>query len=325
MRRNVGESGIVSASVVLPSLPFGSAVLKHRLIFGPLLIVLFLAAVYFDDKIDSMVLHESLQPLFRGKTHPPRGLFLFGIGLVITVIAALELARIIEAVGIRVRRWLTAVAAALGLILSYSVPMDLPAIEAMAVVSTGMIAMFVAALFTFSRNKNVEGVLAAAGAVMFAMVYLGLMFGFLLALRRSHSAWWIVGIVLTTKSCDTGAYFTGRAIGRHKLIPWLSPGKTWEGLAGGIVLATLTGVGLALASRWLSRPEDHLPIWVGAACGVVFAIVGQMGDLLMSLLKRNAGIKDSSGLLPGLGGALDVLDSPLLVAPVAFWMLTALA
>jgi phosphatidate cytidylyltransferase len=147
------------------------------------------------------------------------------------------------------------------------------------------------------------------------------MTGFFLAIRRTHSAWWIVGIILVTKACDSGAYFTGRAIGRHKLIPWLSPGKTWEGLAGGIALATIAGLVMAAASRWLPTAEDHVPLWLGALCGVVFALVGQFGDLAVSLLKRGAGMKDSSSLLPGLGGVLDVLDSPLMVAPVAYWIL----
>ncbi len=186
--------------------------------------------------------------------------------------------------------------------------------------STGIIAVFVLSLLVFSRHHNVEGVVAAAGAVVFAMVYLGLMFGFLLALRRSHSAWIIVGVIAVTKACDTGAYFTGRAIGRHKLIPWLSPGKTWEGLAGGVAASVLVGALLAAASSWLEEP-DRVPIWLGAACGVVFALVGQLGDLAASLFKRGADLKDSGAALPGMGGVLDVLDSPLFVAPVAYWML----
>jgi phosphatidate cytidylyltransferase len=153
------------------------------------------------------------------------------------------------------------------------------------------------------------------------MVYLGFMLGFLLALRRSHSAWIVVGVVVVTKACDTGAYFTGRAIGRHKLIPWLSPGKTWEGLFGGVAASVIVGTALAAASRFLSE-DDHVPLWLGAVCGTVFAVVGQLGDLAVSLFKRGAGIKDSSGILPGLGGVLDVLDSPLMVAPVAYWILT---
>ena len=93
------------------------------------------------------------------------------------------------------------------------------------------------------------------------------------------------------------------------------------GLFGGIVLAALIGVLLAAASRAYLDEVDQISGWIGLACGVVFALVGQFGDLTVSLLKRGAGIKDSSTILPGLGGLLDVLDSPLMVAPVAFWML----
>jgi phosphatidate cytidylyltransferase len=295
--------------------------LKHRLITGPILIAALLGLVLLDDHIDTMELSGIWSDLFAGRTYPPRGVLLFAVGLVVAPLAALELSRILQANSIPTHPWLTSLAAMLGLTLSYSVKMDTLAIPAIAIVSTGMMVVFVLALLTFSRQRNVEGVVAAAGGVMFAMVYLGLMFGFLLALRRSHSAWWIVGIILITKSCDTGAYFTGRAIGRHKLIPWLSPGKTWEGLFGGIALAMLVGALLAGASRAFLAAPDHVPTWLGLVCGVVFAVVGQFGDLTVSLFKRGAGLKDSSTLLPGLGGVLDVLDSPLMVAPVAFWLL----
>ena len=89
----------------------------------------------------------------------------------------------------------------------------------------------------------------------------------------------------------------------------------------GIALAVLVGAGLAALSSQVLPETDHVPIWLGVVCGFLFATVGQFGDLTMSLFKRGAGIKDSSSILPGLGGVLDVLDSPLMVAPVAFWVL----
>ncbi|UCD75039.1 MAG: phosphatidate cytidylyltransferase [Phycisphaerales bacterium] len=304
--------------------------LKYRLITGPILIAFLLGVILLDSYLDTIRLSGFWTELFSIKAHPdqlPKGLALFVLGLVVAPLAALELCAIFQANNIMTRPWLTAAAAMLGLILSYSIPMATEAIDAISLVSTGMIVVFVASLLTFSRHRNVQGVVAAAGAVVFAMVYLGLMLGFLLALRREHSAWWIVGVICITKTCDSGAFFTGRAIGRHKMVPWLSPGKTWEGLAGGVISAVAAGILLALASGWLpqrppDQPTDVVTIWVGAVCGVVFAVVGQLGDLAMSLLKRGAGIKDSSHILPGLGGVLDVLDSPLMVAPVAYWLLT---
>jgi phosphatidate cytidylyltransferase len=295
--------------------------LKYRLITGPVLIVVFLAIVWFDDRMDPVNLSGFWSDLFRGESHPPQGLVLFVLSMLIAPIAANELSAIFRAQGLMANPRLTACAALLGLTLSYSLPAHMPATQAVAVFSSAMILMFALSLLTFSRGHNVTGVVAAAGAVLLAMVYLGFMLGFLLAIRRDHSAWWIVGIIFTIKAADTGAYFTGRAIGRHKLIPWLSPGKTWEGTIGGVVAAMAAGYGLAAASGWLPNAEDHVGKLHGLWLGGVFAIVGQFGDLAMSLCKRRAGVKDSSALLPGLGGALDVLDSLLMVAPVAYWLL----
>ncbi|MHC4415458.1 MAG: phosphatidate cytidylyltransferase [Planctomycetota bacterium] len=301
--------------------------LRYRFITGPLLVAALLLVVWLDDRLDALRLQGVWKDVFLDKDHPPRGLALFALALAVAPFAARELSAIFRANGIATRTWLTTLATMIGLVLSYSIPTrtdSTPGTEAtttIAVISTGMIIVFITALLTFSRNRNVEGVVAAAGAVVFAMVYLGLMLGFLLALRRFHSAWLIVGVILTTKACDTGAFFTGRAIGRHKMIAWLSPGKTWEGLAGGVVTAITVGLGLAAGSSVLGE-ADHVPWWLGAVGGAVFGLVGQLGDLAMSLFKRGAGMKDSSEILPGLGGVLDVLDSPLMVAPVAYWLLT---
>jgi phosphatidate cytidylyltransferase len=310
-------------------------VLKQRLIVGPALAIAALLLFWLDERLERV---PAPSWWLEDREHLPGGLVLFLGSLFVLPLAARELASIVRANGIAARTWLMTLSATLGVVLSYAIPTkvdnDAPVqvAVAIAIIPTGMIAMFVLALFTFSRGKNVAGVAAAVGAVIFAMVYLGLMLGFLLAIRRWHSAWWIVGVIAVTKMTDTGAFFTGRAIGRHKLIPWLSPGKTWEGLAGGVVIAVLTGMFVAWLSHFIPPPLDpdrptdyeHVPIWVGATCGALFAIVGQFGDLTMSLFKRGAGLKDSSNVLPGMGGVLDVMDSPLMVAPVAFWALLLL-
>ncbi len=298
--------------------------LRFRLVTGPILILALVGIIALDNFLDTVELQGFWKQLFLNREHLPRGLALFVFCLLVVVpLGAFELSSIAQKQSISTRAWLTAISAMIGLGLAYCIPWGTSTQNTIAVFATGLVAMFVLSLLTFSQARNVHGVMASAGAVIFAMVYLGLMTGFLLSIRRNHSAWWIIGVVMTTKSSDIGAYFVGRAIGRHKMIPWLSPGKTWEGLFGGVAVAALTGGILAWASQMLHAPKDHVGIVLGMGCGAIFAVVGQFGDLTMSLLKRGAGLKDSSSLLPGMGGILDVLDSPLMVAPVAYWMLAA--
>ncbi|MBU3729854.1 MAG: hypothetical protein FGM37_11510 [Phycisphaerales bacterium] len=106
-------------------------------------------------------------------------------------------------------------------------------------------------------------------------------------------------------------------MGRHKLIPWLSPGKTWEGFLGGMALAVAVGAGVG---TWGGLPAIDLR--TGIALGAVMGVVGPFGDLLESALKRGAGMKDSGRIIPGMGGLFDVLDSLLLAGPVA-WLLVS--
>jgi len=133
--------------------------------------------------------------------------------------------------------------------------------------------------------------------------------------RFSGTTMIIVMILLVVKSTDIGAYFGGRALGKHKLIPWLSPGKTWEGLLCGLLTAGAVG---AVCAKWINPPNYHLEWWKGLIFGMVIGGIGQLGDLLESLMKRDAEVKDSSNLIPGFGGVLDVIDSPLLAAPFAY-------
>jgi len=180
-------------------------------------------------------------------------------------------------------------------------------------VPTVLALSLVAAVVMYSRRQRVEGAMANAGGTLLAIVYLGVLPGFFLPICMTHSAWMLLIIVCIVKSADIGAYTTGHLIGRHKLIPWLSPGKTVEGFFGGLAFSGAVGAGAALLFAHFSWPE-------GLIAGVLLGAVGQLGDLLESLLKRDAGVKDS-GAVPGFGGVLDILDSPLLAAPVAYWLL----
>jgi phosphatidate cytidylyltransferase len=184
----------------------------------------------------------------------------------------------------------------------------------------------VAAMALQARGHRVDGTMANAGGTLLAIVYLGVLPGFYLPICMTHSAWMVLAIVGVVKAADIGAYAIGRLIGRHPLIAWLSPKKTIEGFFGGLLLASLFAAAIAAtikhngASPALAQVGMPLVIVGGFFSGTLLGAVGQLGDLLESLLKRDAGVKDS-GKVPGFGGVLDILDSPLLAAPVAYWLL----
>src|SRR5688572_21415445 len=152
------------------------------------------------------------------------------------------------------------------------------------------------------------------------LVYVGLLLATLVLVRDSDDgrSWVFLGI-LATFATDTGAYAVGRAIGRHKLAPSISPGKTREGAVGGWVVGAAAVVGLnALLETDVSTAEV-VPL------ALLLPVAAQAGDLFESWIKRRMGIKDSSGLLPGHGGLLDRLDSILFVMPVVYVFLQVAA
>lgn len=296
-------------------------VLRHRLFLGTILIASVVLISLADQWVHGAVLPGWLRPLFWDRETAPPGMAIFVLAAAFSVMAARELAAILKANGVEASKRVTTTAAIMGLLVSCVVPGWLPAPVAVAVVSSAAVGVLLLSLVFHSRKRTVEGVVASAGGTLLAFVYLGLMFGFILAIRREHSVWVLAWVILTTKSCDIGAYFTGRSIGKHKLIPWLSPGKTWEGLAGGLVTSAAVG---ALGLMLVKQAETGLPpAWTGLIAGAIFGLTGQFGDLIESLFKRDAGIKDASSVLPGFGGVLDVLDSPLMTAPIAYWWLFA--
>jgi phosphatidate cytidylyltransferase len=170
--------------------------------------------------------------------------------------------------------------------------------------------------FALSRGKDHESVSAAA-ATLLGAVYLGALGGTIAALRLLPSpeqgAWRLTLLLVVVILSDTFAFFLGHALGRHRLAPAISPGKSVEGAVGGLV----GGILGALAVRHLGLPD--LSLAHAVALGVGVAALGIVGDLNESLLKRWAGVKDSGTLLPGHGGMLDRLDSLLFGAPVLYY------
>ncbi|MDX2018098.1 MAG: phosphatidate cytidylyltransferase [Planctomycetota bacterium] len=294
-----------------------------RLVLGPILIVALVGLIWLDDAIDRTPTPAALEWLFRQPTCPP-GVIITVVMLPLAFMASRELARILREKGIMASKGITSLASISGLLTVALMPAELSAPLGATIVGTTATIVLFAALLKYSAHHNVQGTVAAAGGTLLAFVYLGLMFAFVLAVRRDHSAFVLLWMLVSIKACDIGAYFTGRAIGRHKLILWLSPGKTWEGLVGGVLTSAAVAAGGAVLLH-RSGVANVGPWYIAAAGGLVFGLVGQAGDLIMSLFKRDAGRKDSGSSIPGFGGVLDVLDSPLLVAPVAFWYLHLLA
>jgi phosphatidate cytidylyltransferase len=154
--------------------------------------------------------------------------------------------------------------------------------------------------------------LASMAVALFPALYLGLPIGAMVAIRERDGAPGLFLLMLTIISSDTAQYYTGRALGRRPLAATISPKKTIEGALGGVVIGTAV---LAGAGAWW-LPAVGLPARV--ALGVIVVGGGIAGDLFESLLKRSAGIKDSSSLIPGHGGILDRIDALLFAAPVHF-------
>jgi phosphatidate cytidylyltransferase len=123
--------------------------------------------------------------------------------------------------------------------------------------------------------------------------------------------WLVIFVSACTWMSDTGALFVGKALGKHKLAPNISPGKTWEGSIGGVATSLLTGAGLGI---WL-----HLPLIHALGLAAMCAVFGQIGDLCESALKRDLGVKDFGSVMPGHGGILDRIDSLLFSAPLAYY------
>lgn len=177
--------------------------------------------------------------------------------------------------------------------------------------------------------RRTQGAMVNLATTVFIIFYAGGLAGYMIKLRMevggAAGAALLLLSMLVCKLTDTGAFFIGSMVGRNKLIEWLSPKKTWEGFAGGLATAVASAV---LVGGWLNH-VGIIPLpagWLGfpwglVLFGLVMGIVSTAGDLCASLLKRDAAVKDSSQMIPGMGGVLDIFDSPLLTAPLAwfFW------
>ncbi len=283
--------------------------LRWRLILGAALIAALAAGCWLD-------LHST-------------GLVLAPLSLVVVLLASGEIIWLLRSAGIAVRPSVV-YAGNLSLIASAWLPQwfALPSWPG-GLAGVALVFVFwllVALAVECIAYRKPGGITARLAATLFALAYVGLLASFWILLRLlppvgAKGLVALVSLVIVVKMCDIGAYTVGRLVGRHKMAPYLSPGKTIEGAVGGIVFALL---GAWLAFDWLLPwlAGGHVSTGRWLAFGVVIGASGIFGDLAESLLKRDLGRKDSSTWLPGFGGVLDIVDSVLWAAPVAyaFWI-----
>jgi phosphatidate cytidylyltransferase len=180
------------------------------------------------------------------------------------------------------------------------------------VLMTALITLGAVALTSWTGGPHA---LAAAAAALFPALYLGLPVGAMIAIRETHGRAALFLLMITVVTSDTAQYYSGRAFGRTPLAARISPKKTVEGAIGGFVFGAVV---LATVGVWWL---PQLPLAQRALLGVAVVALGIAGDLFESMLKRSAGVKDSSSLIPGHGGVLDRIDALLFAAPVYYIVL----
>lgn len=220
-------------------------------------------------------------------------------------VIAFEMGTLYASSGLRVSRGAGALLAA-GLVARWVVP---PEHRHWADLAIGVVAAYT--LLRQLWHPRMYGRFNSWGLALASAVYAGGLLGFLVLLRELPDGfWWVALALAVTWAYDTFAYIVGRGLGRHGFMTHLSPRKTWEGVAGGLVAAVIV-VGVF-------APILEYAWWLAIPLGFLWGLAAQAGDLVASMLKRDTGQKDSGRLIPGHGGMLDRLDALLFVAPAVF-------
>jgi len=267
------------------------------------------------------------------------GIALFPVLAVFVVLAVREVLDLAAAGGVRPVPWVVYFGSLLVVTSSWISPLcyrfaydveerfdTAPSDWTLFALAAGVILVF---LVEMRRYERPGGATVNVAAAVFAMVYVGLLLSFLIQLRLTWGLKAMLSVLIVVKMGDTGAYTVGRLIGRSKMAPGLSPRKTIEGAIGAMVFACIGSWATFLCFpafaqlHWLfgrTTLESYrsAPWWGWIVFGLLVGVTGMVGDLAESLIKRDVELKDSSDWVPGFGGVLDILDSALLAAPVAY-------
>ncbi len=316
--------------------------LFERVLFGSLMIGALVGLIILDTWLSSPTVPQATAPV----SGAPVGLRTSALPVLLvltalTVLATYELGGLLTKGGYRpATHWAAFVGAGL-VAIPWAVRQQAARADAawldLTDVSLSMTAFWLAggvigaALAVLARKKT-EQAFAHMAATVFMFIYLGLLASFIMRIRcldpGPAGAILVLYCILVIKVGDIGAYFTGRFLGKHPLAPWLSPKKTVEGFFGAVVAAAAFAA--AVMPLWAAKGGTAFgaaPFKMSQAIvfGILMATMGHLGDLTESALKRDIGVKHSGGASASFGGLLDILDSPLFAAPVAWWALTILA
>jgi phosphatidate cytidylyltransferase len=257
------------------------------------------------------------------------GIWLLPLAVLLAALATHEALSLFAAKGLRPIGWVVHAGTQL-VMLSACMPVfwtQYPACLRIPPIGWPLLALVVAVFLAFfgemRRYEKPGTVIINVALTLFTVCYVGLLMAFvgLVRLFGGNQAGMVAlfSLVAVAKISDTGAYGFGRLFGRHKLVPRLSPGKTIEGAVGGFVAACVASfVMFRLIAPLLVDSANPCPWWSWLSFGILITMAAIFGDLAESLLKRDMAQKDSSNLVPGLGGVLDFLDSLLFAAPVAY-------
>jgi phosphatidate cytidylyltransferase len=256
-----------------------------RILSAAVLIPVLFATVWFLPPVATLVLAE-----------------------IVAVLAFVEYANLAAALGSRVPRLITG-AAVVAACATFPGAAGVVLLSALIAIGATMVA----------GAEPGPGLLHDTAAALFAPIYIGLPLGALAAVRAIGGREAVVLLAAVIIVSDSAQYYTGRAFGRRLLAPAISPKKTREGALGGLVCATLAMLAGGL------RVFPGVPVWMLALTGATLAVLGMVGDLFESMLKRSAGVTDSSSLIPGHGGVLDRIDSWLFAGPLFYVFVAYLA
>ena len=277
--------------------------LKHRLFFGILMTVFFITVVIFDGWLDGSLTASSTDD------KNVQGTIFCILVALLAIPAQLELSKLAAAKNLKIFAPVSIIASILLATSRYWLQFTeiRPELFLLFILTFTLITLLVYQYLFYGTS----GVLANCGVNCFSILYLGLLSGFCVAIRIDFGLWPLLMFVFVIKSADIGAYSIGTLFGKHKFSPKISPGKSWEGMAGAVAAAVIVAIGFAGIC-------DIMSLWAAIVFGFCFAFIGQLGDLAESMIKRDAEQKDSANKIPGFGGVLDIIDSPLIAAAFAY-------